>query len=172
MLISKQWLREFIDFPKKLTDDALAQTLTLSTVEVEEVIHQAKSLDQVVVGVIESVSQHPNADKLKVCQVNVGDRTVQIVCGGSNVAPDMKVAVSLPGSWVRWHGEGDLVEIKKTKLRGEESEGMICASTEIGLTQIEGDDEIRDLGDLELGNINQENAIISNIQNDAPLKKL
>lgn len=150
MLISKQWLREFIDFPEKLSDDALAQTLTLSTVEVEEVIYQAKSLDQVVVGVIESVSQHPNADKLKVCQVNVGDRTVQIVCGGSNVAPDMKVAVSLPGSWVRWHGEGDLVEIKKTKLRGEESEGMICASTEIGLTQIEGDDEIRDLGDTDV----------------------
>ncbi|MDG1950702.1 MAG: phenylalanine--tRNA ligase subunit beta, partial [bacterium] len=149
MLISKQWLNEFIDLPSDVSDEALANTLTLSTVEVEEVFDQAVALDKVVVGVIDAVAQHPNADRLRVCQVNVGDRAVQIVCGGSNVAEGMKVAVSLPGSWVRWHGEGDLVEIKKTKLRGEESEGMICASGEIGLEQVEGDDEIRDLGAID-----------------------
>lgn len=149
MLISKKWIQEFVATPKSLTDAKLAQKITLSTVEVESVRDQAATLEHVVVGVIESVSAHPNADKLRVCHVDVGVRLVQIVCGGTNVAPGMKVAVALPGAWVKWHGEGELVEIKKTKLRGEESEGMICSSNEIGLSQTEGDHEIRDLGGLE-----------------------
>ncbi len=149
MLISKKWLQEFVATPKNLTDAELAQKITLSTVEVESVKDQAAALEQIVVGVIESVSAHPNADKLRVCHVDVGGRVAQIVCGGTNVAPGMKVAVALPGSWVKWHGEWEFVEIKKTKLRGEDSEGMVCSSNEIGLSQTEGDHEIRDLGDID-----------------------
>jgi phenylalanyl-tRNA synthetase beta chain len=149
MLISKQWLNEFVATPKGLSDAELAQRITLSTVEVESVKNQATALEKIVVGVIKSVAAHPNADRLRVCQVDVGGRTTQIVCGGSNVASGMKVAVALPGAMVKWHGEGELVEIKKTKLRGEDSEGMICSSNEIGLSQIEGDHEIRDLGDID-----------------------
>ncbi|TAL50817.1 phenylalanine--tRNA ligase subunit beta [Patescibacteria group bacterium] len=162
MLISKKWVSEFVKLPPALLDKELASRITLSTVEVESVKDQAFALKHIVVGIIKSVSTHPNADKLQVCQVDIGDtpparggargggsRIVQIVCGGTNVAVGMKVAVALPGAWVRWHGEGELVEIKKTKLRGEDSEGMICSSQEIGLSQVEGDHEIRNLGDVD-----------------------
>lgn len=135
MLISKKWLSEFVKLPPSVSDKELASRITLSTVEVESMKDQAAALEHIVVGVIESVSAHPNADKLRVCRVNVGSHVAQIVCGGSNVADGMKVAVALPGAWVKWHGQGELVEIKKTKLRGEDSEGMICSSNEIGLSQ-------------------------------------
>ena len=72
MLISKKWIQEFGATPKGLTDAELAQMLTLSTVEVESVKDQAVALEHIVVGVIESVSSHPNADKLRICKVDVG----------------------------------------------------------------------------------------------------
>ncbi len=149
MLISKKWLETFVEIPKDLSDEDLAKKISLSTVEVEETIDQAQCFENIVTGQITSVEKHPNADKLRLCQVDVGKKNVQVVCGGANVAEGMNVAMALVGSKVRWHGEGDLVELKKTKIRGEESEGMICASAEIGLVQTEGDDEIRDLGDVE-----------------------
>lgn len=143
-----------------VSDKELTSRITLSTVEVESIKDQTAALERIVVGVIESVSVHPNADKLRVCRVDVGSgsSTVQIVCGGTNVAAGMKVAVALPGAWVKWHatsvatdvaGREDLTEIKKTKIRGENSEGMICSSNEIGLSQTEGDHEIRNLGDID-----------------------
>ncbi len=149
MLISKKWLSEFVKTPKGLSDEAIAETVTLSTVEVESIADQAGALENIVVGVVESVEQHTNADRLKVCKVDVGGRVTQIVCGGSNVKKGMKVVAALPGARVLWHGEGDHVELKKTKIRGEESEGMICAGIEIGLTHTnEGEHEILDLGDV------------------------
>jgi len=80
-----------------------------------------------------SVENHPNADKLKVCRVDIGSDTVQIVCGGSNVAAGMMVAAAKVGAKVKWHGEGDLVELSPVKIRGVESFGMICGADEIGL---------------------------------------
>ncbi len=145
MLISKKWLAEFVRLPKNLTDADLAKTVTLSTVEVESFHDQAAALSRVVVGLVTSVAPHPNADRLRVCQVDVGGRVTQIVCGGTDVREGLKVAVALSGSRVRWHGEGDLVEIQKTKLRGGESEGMICAGVELGLETGEGDHEIVEL---------------------------
>ena len=82
---------------------------------------------------IEKIEPHPNADKLRVCQVNIGSDVKTIVCGGINLREGMRVAVSCPGAIVRWHGQGEPVEIKNSKLRGVESYGMICASDEIGL---------------------------------------
>lgn len=148
MLISKKWLNEFVATPKGLRDADLAKKISLSTVEVETVKDQASALEKIVVGMVKSVAAHPNADRLRVCQVDVGGRSTQIVCGGTNVAEGMKVAVALPGARVKWHGEGEPIELTKTKIRGEESEGMICSSNEIGLSPIEGDHEIRDLGTL------------------------
>jgi phenylalanyl-tRNA synthetase beta chain len=150
MLISKKWLQEFVAFPKTISNKTLGDLITLSTVEVEGIQDQAVDLNQVVVGKIKDVIDHPKADRLRVCHVDVGDYVVQVVCGGSNVVVGMMVAVALPGAFVRWHGKGELVEIKKTTLRGEKSEGMICASSEIGLPQIEEEDEIRDLGDVDV----------------------
>ncbi|HCB55648.1 MAG: Phenylalanine-tRNA ligase beta subunit [Candidatus Uhrbacteria bacterium GW2011_GWE2_40_58] len=146
MLISKKWLNDFVSLPKDLSDQSIADLITNSTVEVEQVSDQSDSFDQMIVGVVETITAHPNADKLRLCQVNVGGRTTQIVCGGENLQEGMKVAVALPGAKVRWHGEGDLVELQKTKIRGEESEGMICASAEIGLDcEKEGERDILDL---------------------------
>ncbi len=149
MLISKKWLSEFVKLPKNVSDADLAQKISLSTVEVESFTDQASAMQGMVVGRVKTVSAHPNADRLKVCQVDVGARTVQIVCGGTNVVEGMNVAVALPGSRVRWHGEGDVIELQKTKIRGEESEGMICAGVEIGIEKSnEGEREIMDLGDI------------------------
>jgi phenylalanyl-tRNA synthetase beta chain len=149
MLLSKQWLSEFVKLPKGVSDAELAKTISLSTVEVERVTDQAVAMQGMVVGLVKTVTAHPNADRLKVCQVDVGGRVVQIVCGGTNVVEGMKVAVALPGSRVRWHGEGDPVELHKTKIRGQESEGMICAAVEIGIEKSgESEHEIMDLGDV------------------------
>ena len=89
-----------------------------------------------VVGRIKTIEQHPNADKLKVCKTDIGGEIKDIVCGGSNLTEGMKVAVALPGAMCKWHGEGELVEIKKSKLRGVESYGMICGAVEIGLSDL------------------------------------
>ena len=89
------------------------------------------------VGVIEKIEPHPNADKLRVCKVDIGGGEIKdIVCGGINLKEGMRVAVSCPGAVVRWHGEGEPVVIKNSKLRGVESYGMICASDEIGLGEL------------------------------------
>jgi phenylalanyl-tRNA synthetase beta chain len=151
MLLSKQWLNDFVNTSKK-TDQELSDLISLSTVEVEEFVDQAKAMDGMVVGKVEKLSAHPNADKLTLCDVNIGERITQIVCGGENLREGMIVPVALPGAKVRWHGEGDLVELAKTKIRGEESEGMICASSEIGLALAEGEGErdIRDLGEMDV----------------------
>lgn len=115
----------------------LAYDLTMSTVEVENVTELARQFDNIVVGEIKEVLSHPNADRLRVCKVDIADGEIHdIVCGGSNLTAGMKVAVARPGSFVRWHGEGEPVEIKNTKLRGVASYGMICASVEVGLEEL------------------------------------
>ena len=137
MIISKDWLQDYVFLPDSVTAEDLASKLTLSTVEVENFEDKKSLLNDIVVGEISKCSAHPDADKLKVCMVNVGkEEDVQIVCGGSNVKKGLKVAVALSGAKVRWHGEGELVEIKDAKLRGVDSSGMICASDEIGLGEI------------------------------------
>ena len=133
MLISKQWLNDFVDLPDTLDPQELLELLTLHTVEIEGFTAIAEALDNIVVGEVKSVEKHPDADALQLCQVFDGEVDVQIVCGGSNVVNGMKVALGKIGAKVQWHGEGELVELKKTKIRGETSFGMICASTEIGL---------------------------------------
>ncbi|MFH1089735.1 MAG: phenylalanine--tRNA ligase subunit beta [Candidatus Uhrbacteria bacterium] len=154
MLLSKKWLQDFVEIPANLSDQDLAERISACTVEVEEIVSQAGPLEKIVVGKILSVNPHPNADKLRVCEVNLGtidDAPVQIVCGGSNLSDGMKVAVATVGAKVKWHGEGELVEIAPTKLRGVDSFGMICSANEIGLaTGQEGEKEIVDLSYLEV----------------------
>ena len=121
----------------------------MSTVEVEGAESLAERFDKIVVGEIKEVLPHPNADKLRVCKVDVGtDEIKDIVCGGSNLEAGMKVVVACPGAMVRWHGEGDPVEIKNAKLRGVQSFGMICAAVEVGLDDLfpsNDDHEIMDI---------------------------
>ena len=127
----------------------LAYDLTMSTVEVEGAESLADRFDKIVVGEIKEVLAHPNADKLRVCKVDIADGEIKdIVCGGSNLEAGMKVVVACPGAMVRWHGEGEPVEIKNTKLRGVASFGMICAAIEVGLDALfpaSDDHEIMDV---------------------------
>ena len=136
MKVSLNWIRDYVQLPADADLKKLAYDLTMSTVEVEDTIELAKQFNHMVVGVINTIEQHPNADKLRVCMTDIGGRVESIVCGGSNLREGMKVAVALPGSVCRWHGEGEPVEIKKSKLRGVDSYGMICGAVEIGLADL------------------------------------
>ncbi len=137
MKLSLNWIKDYVKLPDDIDLSKLAYELTMSTVEVEGVHDIAKAFDKIVVGKILSVNPHPNADKLRVCSVDTGDDAPHdIVCGGSNLAAGMSVIVATPGAWVRWHGEGEPVEIKNAKLRGVASFGMICAASEVGLADL------------------------------------
>ncbi len=152
MIISKHWLREFVFLPDALDAQDLARRLTLAVAEVEKVVELENNFAKMVVGKITKIAAHPNADKLKVCTVDVGETEVTIVCGGSNVIEGMKVIVGLVGAKVKWHGQGDLVELTLAKIRGVESSGMICAADEVGLAdqfpqKTDAQAEIVDLSD-------------------------
>ncbi len=154
MKLSLNWIRDYVKIPDDMDLSKFAYDLTMSTVEVEGAHDIAKAFANIVVGEILSVDPHPNADKLRVCSVNTGDAEPHdIVCGGSNLAPGMKVVVAIPGAMVRWHGEGEPVEIKNAKLRGVPSYGMICGADEVGLGDLfpaGGEAEIVDLSDFDV----------------------
>jgi phenylalanyl-tRNA synthetase beta chain len=136
MLISRNWLKKYVKLADTASANDIASKLTESTVEVEGYEDKGKSLENVVVGKVVQVEKHPQADKLVVCNVDIGSERVVIVCGGSNVVKGMLVAVAKVGALVAWHGEGDLVRLKPTEIRGIESHGMICSSDEIGLAEL------------------------------------
>ncbi len=148
MKVSLNWIKDFVRLPDDADMKKLAYDLTMSTVEVEDVEELERRYENIVVGEIKEVLPHPNADKLRICRTDVGGEVKDIVCGGSNLEPGMKVVVACPGALVRWHGEGEPVEIKNAKLRGVESFGMICAAVEIGMEDLfpaTDDHEIVDL---------------------------
>ena len=137
MKLSLNWIKDYVKLPDDMDLTRLAYDLTMSTVEVEGAESLAERFDKIIVGDIQEVLPHPNADKLRVCRVDIGDGEIKdIVCGGSNLEVGMKVVVACPGAMVRWHGEGEPVEIKNAKLRGVASFGMICASVEVGLADL------------------------------------
>ena len=134
MRVSLNLVKKYIDLPKELTYKQIAYDLTLRTVEVESVENTSEKFHDIIVGKILEIKKHPNADSLKLCITDIGEKEpVQIVCGGSNLYEGELVIVSKPGAEVYWHGEGELVKIKKSNLRGESSFGMICGATEIFL---------------------------------------
>ncbi len=149
MKVSLNWIREYVALPADLTMERLAYDLTMRTVEVEGYENLAEGLKNIVAGRIAEVNPHPQADRLRVVSVDVGEEAPeQVVCGGSNLEVGQMVVVARPGSKVRWHGEGEPVEIKASKLRGVASAGMICAASEIGLADLfpaADDHEIVDL---------------------------
>ena len=132
MKISYNWLQEFIDLD--LSPEELADKLTLIGLEVEEIEEFGSTLEGVIVGEVLETKAHPNADRLKVCTVDLGDEKVQIVCGANNVAAGQKIPVATVGSTLPIKlDDGSFLTLRKAKLRGEESHGMICAEDELGL---------------------------------------
>ncbi|SDB95041.1 phenylalanyl-tRNA synthetase beta subunit [Pelagirhabdus alkalitolerans] len=129
MLVSLNWLEQYVNLGND-TPEALAEKITKTGIEVDAIHHVAQKSEGVVVGYVEDCYGHPNADKLNVCDVNVGEESLQIVCGAPNVAKGQKVAVALPGAVLPGN-----FKIKKTKLRGVESNGMICSLNELGIEE-------------------------------------
>ncbi|MFD1067451.1 phenylalanine--tRNA ligase subunit beta [Oceanobacillus locisalsi] len=129
MLVSYNWLRNYVNLDH-ITPEELAEKITRSGIEVEGVEYLAPALENIVVGYVTSCEKHPDADKLSLCQVDVWDTTLQIVCGAANIAAGQKVAVAKPGAHLP-----SGVKIKKAKLRGVESNGMICSLQELGLEE-------------------------------------
>lgn len=128
MLLSINWLQEFIKLPKSITPFDLRDKLTMHTVEVEGIIDLAKQYDRVVVGKVLSVAPHPNADRLRLTKVDVKSEVLEIVCGAPNVAAGQLVPVALVGAKLP-----NGLEIKESEIRGVKSSGMICAEDELGL---------------------------------------
>lgn len=135
MKISYNWLSQYISLPESA--ETLASVLTHTGLEVESVEVRESvrgGLKGLVVGEVITCCKHPNADKLSLTTVNVGDKIVPVVCGAANVAAGQKVIVALPGATLYPAG-GEPFTIKSSKIRGEISEGMICAEDEIGTGQ-------------------------------------
>lgn len=133
MKISARWLRQLFSFDVPVEQAAQVLTATGLEVEgVERVEDVPGGLAGVVVGHVASVAPHPNADRLRVCKVDVGAEVLDIVCGASNVAEGQKVPVATVGATLH-PSEGEPFKIKKGKIRGEVSMGMICAEDELGL---------------------------------------
>lgn len=128
MKISEKWLREWVN--PACDSQALMSTLTMAGLEVENSSPAASRIENVVVAEVVDLQPHPNADKLRVCQVNVGKETLQIVCGAKNVTKGAKVPAALVGAELR----NDLV-IKASQLRGVDSFGMLCSASELGLAE-------------------------------------
>ena len=130
MKVSYNWLSEYLNFSLDAID--LSDALTSTGLEIEGMVEVFKAFDHLVVGQVISCKPHPNADRLKITKVNVGSELKQIICGASNVKKDQLVVVVLAGNKL-YNQKGESFKIKKTKIRGELSEGMICAEDEIGL---------------------------------------
>jgi len=137
MQFPESWLREFCNPP--LTTRQLADVLTMAGLEVEELRPVAPAFTQVVVGEIKQVVQHPNADRLRVCQVDVGQDTwLNIVCGAPNARAGIKVPCALVGAELPPDEDGKPLRIKLGKLRGVESQGMLCSARELKLSDDHG----------------------------------
>src|SRR5436853_1936576 len=127
MKFSFNWLREFVDLPKN--PEEIAELLTRAGVETENIESRGAKIDKVTVSRVTASSRHPNADRLTVCEVDDGSGTKrQIVCGATNYKVGDKVPLAVPGAKLP-----NGTEIRKTKLRGVESEGMLCSPIELGL---------------------------------------
>ncbi len=146
MIITKSWLSDWLDFEDKSLDD-IAHTLNSIGIEVDRIC-TLKVPDKIVVGFVKEKVKHENSDKLSICQVDVGNEILQIVCGAQNVAQGQFVAVALKGALMP-----NGMEIKEAKLRGVDSCGMLCSSAELGFEKINDGIMLLDdsIGELELG---------------------
>lgn len=129
-----QWNTAYDPWKNSAAVDAIADRLTEATAEVEHIESPGALLQNTCIGQVLKIIKHPNADKLSLCDVKTDKGTKKVVCGGINVREGMFVAFAHIGATVRWHG-GEPMTLAQTKIRGEESEGMICAAEELGLRE-------------------------------------
>ena len=127
MQFSENWLRSYVN--TSLDSDALNHVMIMAGLDVDDSHPLGAHFSHVVVGEIVSIKKHPDADRLQVCDVNIGDKTLQIVCGASNARQGIKVACALVGAKL------PAIDIKEAKVRGVESFGMLCSLKELGLAE-------------------------------------
>ncbi|ALO46271.1 phenylalanine--tRNA ligase subunit beta [Pseudohongiella spirulinae] len=132
MIFTKQWIREWLDLP--LDPDALVHQLTMAGLEVDASEAVAADFSGIVVAEVQDVQPHPDADKLRVCQVNDGSQIHQVVCGAPNVVTGMRVPYATIGAQLPGK-DGKTFAIKKARLRGVESHGMLCSAEELGMAE-------------------------------------
>ena len=132
MIVTLNWLKDFVDINE--SPEKIAELLTNSGNEVEEIIYQDKYLKHVVVGKILKIERHPNAEKLVVCQVDIGSEVTQIITAATNVFEGAVVPVSRPGADL-----ANGIHIENSKLRGLDSFGMFCSIEELGVTDYDGE---------------------------------
>ena len=153
MKVSLNWVKQYVKLPENINTKEMTNDLTLRTVEVEDATNESDKFHDIIVGKILEINDHPNADKLRVCKVDIGEsEPKQIVCGGTNLYVGELVVVSKPGAEVYWHGESELMKIKDSKVRGVDSYGMICGAEEVyleGLFPPKSEAEIVDLSNIE-----------------------
>jgi len=128
MIVTYNWLKEFVNF--QLTAEELCDRLTMAGLEVDALVNIGGELDSVIVAQLDSVEAHPDADRLTVCQVNTGSDIVQVVCGATNHRTGDLIALAQPGTTL----PGDF-KIKKSKIRGQVSLGMLCSEKELALAE-------------------------------------
>ncbi len=131
MKFSEQWLRSWVN--PEISTQEMCDQLTMAGLEVDSVEPAAADFSGVVVGRVESMEKHPDADKLNVCQVTDGNETLQIVCGAANVRPGLVIPLAKLGAVLPAEAAGESWKIKPAKLRGVESSGMLCSEKELGL---------------------------------------
>ena len=129
MKLNESWLREWVN--PAIGTDELVQQITMAGLEVDGVEPAAASFTGVVVAQVKSTRPHPDADKLTICEVDGGDGIYQVVCGAKNVRPELKIPFAKIGALL----PGDF-KIKPAKLRGEDSQGMLCGASELGLEDV------------------------------------
>ncbi len=144
MKISLKWLKNYVDLGG-ISSDEIVEKLTTTGLEVDEVIDQAKMFENFVIGYVAEREKHPNADKLSLCKVQVGDEEFPIVCGAPNVDAGQKIVLAKVGAKI----PNEDFTISKTKIRGEVSLGMICSERELGIS--ENHDGILVLENVEAG---------------------
>ncbi|MCG2687761.1 hypothetical protein L6260_03080, partial [Candidatus Parcubacteria bacterium] len=147
ILASYNWIKEYLK--TTATPEEFSREMSLKSMSVESIEYLKEKFDKIVIGEVKELKAHPGADRLKIAITDIGGRDVEIVCGGQNLCSTMKVVVALPGSKVRWHGQGDLIELNETQVRGVTSYGMICAPSELGFEKVACQDgDIWDLSGL------------------------
>ena len=133
MIFSEQWLREWIS--PELETQQLIDALTMAGLEVDGSTPVARQCSGIVVGLVESVEPHPDADKLSLCSVSDGEESFQVVCGAPNVRAGLKAPFAKLGAKIIESSDAKPFKIKKAKIRGIESNGMLCSSEELGLEE-------------------------------------
>jgi len=133
MKVSLNWLKDYVDIKLPVTE--LARKLTMAGSEVTEIVVMGESWEHVMVGEVTAVNPHPNADRLRLVTVNLGENETTVVCGAPNVAVGIKIAFAQAGAQLFDAHRGEMAVLKPAKIRGVESCGMVCSELELGLTE-------------------------------------